>query len=354
MPAPVHPENLQRVGFLSCVPRLLRHFGVDPLEVLHEAGLNENALDNPDSAIPYQTMGRIVALAAQKTGCPHFGLEIGKHIGVAALGLIGKLMQNAPTLRSALHYFATHHHRNSHGGVVYLIDNGHEAFFGYAIYQVNMPGHSVISDGAGLAAFNIVRELTGAHCSGVLRIVLARSEPETLKPYLRAFGTRPRFDAEQTAIILPQRLLDQPLTNADPSLRKILERQILDSWHSGDLDTMTQLRRALRVGLLKGDVSAVGISMQLGIGRRTLQRRLDALGFSFQDALDEARCEFAKQLLLNTKLGIGEIGALVGYADPSVLTRGFTRWVGVTPSEWRSHCETRPSSARLQEVGACQ
>jgi AraC-like DNA-binding protein len=145
-------------------------------------------------------------------------------------------------------------------------------------------------------------------------------------------------------------LLDQPVAKADPALRKILERRILDSWHSGDLDTMTQLRRALRVGLLRGDVSAVGISMQIGIGRRTLQRRLDALGFGFQDALDEARCEFVKQLLANTKLGIGEIGSIVGYADPSVLTRGFTRWVGMTPSEWRINCETRPGSTRLQRI----
>jgi AraC-like DNA-binding protein len=28
---------------------------------------------------------------------------------------------------------------------------------------------------------------------------------------------------------------------------------------------------------------------------------------------------------------------IVGYAEASVLTRGFSQWTGMTPSQWRSN-----------------
>ena len=77
--------------------------------------------------------------------------------------------------------------------------------------------------------------------------------------------------------------------------------------------------------------------MSLGLGRRTLQRRLDEAGVGFQEVLDQTRCEYAKQMLTNTRLSIAEIANIVGFKDHSILTRSFTRWAGVTPSGWRTH-----------------
>jgi hypothetical protein len=99
--------NLQRVGFLALLPRLLRSFGVEPTPVLSAVGLQDNALDDPNKAIPYVTMGRLMERAAQATGCSTFGLELGKTIGLSTLGPVGELMRNSPTVRAALQTFAT-------------------------------------------------------------------------------------------------------------------------------------------------------------------------------------------------------------------------------------------------------
>jgi AraC-like DNA-binding protein len=79
------------------------------------------------------------------------------------------------------------------------------------------------------------------------------------------------------------------------------------------------------------------VARELGLGGRTLQRRLNESGLGFQDVLDQTRCEYAKQMLANTRLGIAEIANIVGFKDHSILTRSFTRWAGVTPSGWRAH-----------------
>jgi AraC-like DNA-binding protein len=335
------PENLQRVGFLSYVPELLRRFGVDPQEVLAAAGLDANALNDPDGTIPYRSMGLLAQVACEKTHCPHFGLEIGRQIRIETLGLIGKLMQNSPTLRVALQDFALHQHRNAHGGVAYLMEDEPQAFFGYAVYQPDVPGKSLICDGAAMGLFTVFCELVGKNNAWALEVLLSRSEPQNVAHYRHSFGVKLSFNADQTAVVFPRKMLDKPIAGADARQRIVLEKQVRELWYSGDMDLTTHLRRELRVALMRGHVSAVAIAAHLGMSRRTLHRRLEASGLQFQEALDETRCEYAQQLLAYTRLEIAHITTIVGYTDPSVFTRGFVRWTGMTPSQWRANLATK-------------
>jgi AraC-like DNA-binding protein len=329
-------ENLQRVGFLAYMPVLLRRFGVDPLEVLAAAGLSPHALDNPEATIPYRAVGLLAVASCERTGRPHFGLDIGREIRTSTLGILGELMRNAPTLRVALQDFALHQHRHAHGGVVYLMEDQLQAFFGYAVYQPNVPGNSMICDGAAMGAFTVFCELTGGSSTSGVEVLISRSEPLNVAHYRRSFGVKLSFNADQTAIVFPRRMLEQPIAGASARRRRMLEEQIRALWFAGDNDIFTRLRRELRIALIRGHVSAITIAAQLRMNRRTLDRRLSALGLPFQKALDETRCEYAQQLLAYTRLEIAKIATIVGYTDPSVFTRAFVRWAGLTPSRWRA------------------
>jgi AraC-like DNA-binding protein len=261
-------------------------------------------------------------------------------------------MRNAPTLGDALRDFSAHQHRNAHGGVAYLQVDRHQVFFGYAVYQPDVPGNHLICDGAAMAAFNIVCELAGPDHAPSMEVLFSRAEPSDLTAWQRAFRVKLRFNAGQTAVCLPLTLLDQPVTGADAGLRKVLRKRVAALWYAGEFDIVTQLRHALRIALLSGRISGNEISAQLGMSRRTLHRRLEARGLRFQQVLDETRCEFARQLLANTRLGVGEIGLIVGYSDPGVFTRGFARWAGMPPSEWRSNIDAR--RPKLKSMGASQ
>ena len=333
-------RNLQRVGFLTAVPGLVRRLGATPSEVLESAGLSYNALEDPESTIPYKAMGRLVQAAAAKTSCLHFGLELGRQIRIDKLGPIGKLMLTSPTVRAALTNFAVNQHRNAHGGVAYLLEEKHYAFFGYAVYEAEVPGIDVICDAAALAAFNMVGELVEEEADLPLEVFLAREEPADLRPYHRAFGTRITFDAEQTAVRLPKSLLDQSLRTADPTRHAELEKRVHLLWTSGVDDLKTRLQRSLRTSLIRRQVSVSSTAAELGMHPRTLQRRLRAEGLSFQETLGEIRCEFVQQLLRHTRLGVGQISRIVGYQHPSILTHEFTRWTGFRPSVWRLNCQS--------------
>ena len=337
---PLEPQQL--VGFLASLPAILSSHGVDPQEVLASAGLSAHSLDNPEDSIPYSNMIDLLALAVQKAATPHLGLQIGQALRIAHLGVIGELMRSAPTLRGALQDLAANQHHYAPGCAVYLIENKEsgKAFFGTAAYQPGLRRNLILWDSLAMAAVTLIRELAGSRDDAVLEVLLSRNEPQDVVPYRQAFAVDLRFNAEQTAAVLDATRLDQPLSSADPGLHGAALARARALGHASELDIVSRLRRFLRVALLRGKVSANQISVQLGMSRRTLHRRLDAEGVHYQEILDETRCGFAQQLLADTTLRIGEIATIVGYTDPSALTRRFIRWTGVPPNEWRSNLKS--------------
>jgi AraC-like DNA-binding protein len=69
---------------------------------------------------------------------------------------------------------------------------------------------------------------------------------------------------------------------------------------------------------------------------RTLHRRLSESATGYRQLVNESRFAFAKQLLRDSSMDLGEISELLGYAAPGVFTRAFRRWSGTTPAAWRA------------------
>jgi AraC-like DNA-binding protein len=88
-------------------------------------------------------------------------------------------------------------------------------------------------------------------------------------------------------------------------------------------------------GSAPGDTSLAHIARLFKLHRRTLNRRLRALGTSFKVLIEEARYDVARQLLRDTSLPIADIAASLDYADAAAFTRAFKRWSGVSPGAWR-------------------
>lgn len=59
-------------------------------------------------------------------------------------------------------------------------------------------------------------------------------------------------------------------------------------------------------------------------------------GKSFYDILNAVRIRKAKELLLDPKLKIGEIGEMVGYADTAHFARTFKKLEGMSANEYRN------------------
>jgi AraC-like DNA-binding protein len=98
---------------------------------------------------------------------------------------------------------------------------------------------------------------------------------------------------------------------------------------------VNDLKRVLRVEMLRGATSASHVAQILKLHRRTLNRRLSDCGTSFQQLLDEVRYDSARHLLHLTRMPLAHIAASLGYAEASAFTRAFRRWSGTTPTQFR-------------------
>ena len=56
---------------------------------------------------------------------------------------------------------------------------------------------------------------------------------------------------------------------------------------------------------------------------------------SFRNILDEVRSDFARSLLQDRSLSIGDIAFFLQYSEPAAFHRSFRRWTGRTPQAFR-------------------
>lgn len=321
-----------RVGVLAELPAVLLELGVDPGAVLEAAGVAPAVLRNPENRMPFQDVGRLLDAAVEATGCPHLGLLIGLRGGLHSLGVVGRLMATAPTVRDAILDLCVNQVRFIEGAVTYFTAPGGVGLWGYAVQAPPLRGVATIMDGAMGIGASLLHQLSGLRAD---QIRFGRAAPGDGKAFRAAMGIPCVFDAEQTCLVLAPEVLAAPVRTADPVLRRILQRQVSEYWARAQPPVAEQAKRALAAYVTAGESTLEVVANSLGLGPRTLNRRLQAEGTSFRAVLDQTRHEVACQLLQTTRMPVTEIGTALGYATPPGFVRAFRRSAGQPPSEWR-------------------
>lgn len=126
----------------------------------------------------------------------------------------------------------------------------------------------------------------------------------------------------------------------------------LDNPHGGDLVTelLASLERtalddplihALRQLLVapdrRYDVSTA--ARGLGVSTRTLQRKLQQYGTSFQRELQAAQMQRAQEMMLHSSQSLSEIALEVGFSSLQHFSTVFHKVTGKTPRHWRREQE---------------
>lgn len=98
----------------------------------------------------------------------------------------------------------------------------------------------------------------------------------------------------------------------------------------------------LETGGARPDYEA--IAREAGMSVPTLRRRFRAAsGVAIHEHHLRSRLAEARRLLAESRLGIKEIAALLGYSDVFYFTRQFSAKVGVSPGVYRASVQTTSS-----------
>lgn len=102
-----------------------------------------------------------------------------------------------------------------------------------------------------------------------------------------------------------------------------------------EVPTARRVRAVLLEGLPSGLLSMEDVARKLALSKRTLQRRIEAEGTSYQQLLRETRQSLARHYLEKTALPAAEISFLLGFDEPNSFYRAFRAWTGATPNSVR-------------------
>ena len=78
------------------------------------------------------------------------------------------------------------------------------------------------------------------------------------------------------------------------------------------------------------------IAHRLGLGQRTLARRLNDEGLTFSALLGRLRHDLADRYLADGDTSISQIAWLLGYQEVSAFSKAYKRWTGKAPRAMRT------------------
>jgi AraC-like DNA-binding protein len=322
---------LQRIGYLTLVPKLLSDLGVDPAKILDVSGLPLDGLDHAEGEIAYEAVATLIRACVELTRCGHFGLLLG-HRAAAALSpeLIADILGRAPTLGTAFSNVLRRQDRLANGGALYLLDQSDTIVCGFAVYQSASNVAAQLNDAAVAVAIGMLRRILAQHEMNAVYACLPRSAPREVGTYAACLGNAIQFGSQHAGLCLPKTLLARELPLAEP-----LPGEGSPPATDHDLDLAVRLRRTLTVALLSDEFRLDRKVSRLGMPARTFHRRLATHGIGFRAMLDEVRFDIASELLLHSCLNICTVATILRYAETSVFTASFRRWTGCSPTAWQ-------------------
>ena len=284
--------------------------------------------------MPYSEIVALLAKAAEVAECPHFGLLLGEEHDHRSLGLLGELMANAATVGEALQDFVTWQMDLSRAAASYLYRSGDAFHFGYGIYERNAPGSFQVYDLTITVGRNIVSSLS-RDAVRPEEILICHRSPPNRQPYERILHCVPRFDQSLNCLVLSEAAMQHRLADADPMKRHAVLQKLRDIAGPNMASLSARTRHVLRSSICTGDVTMAALAQQFDIHPKTLERRLAAEGYSFEQIRDDVRYAVARDLLELTDLPVGEVALALSFASHSTFDHAFRRWSGKTPTEWR-------------------
>ncbi len=190
---------------------------------------------------------------------------------------------------------------------------------------------------------SIGRHGTGTRLSPVrVELLQPRAHVRAIE---RHFGCPVVCGAVRNAIVFRAADAERPFVTRNAELLGMLAPQFEEELkrENADENFLERVRSAIQQKLTGQRPTIEDIADALHVSPRTLQRRLQDEGSSFQRVLEEARHQLARHYLNNSFLELNEAAYLLGYNDANSFVRAFRTWEGMPPARWRE--QQRASAA---------
>lgn len=312
--------------------------GVSAARLYEAVNLDASLLEDPDSRLPFEQIVALYEKAAELTGDDNFGLHIGQTVNPTAFDVVGYCALNSSTLGAAFARVARYHSIWTDGALFTLESANEISAIVYRYVDTSIHEHRQDSEMTLATVTTLCRNIATPDFAPA-SVEFQHAAPADVSEHRRLFNCSLKFDASLNRLSFPSSYLSLPIAKADASLCAVLDRhaeELLAKYPPRD-SLIEQVRTLIAAEFRGGEPSLERIADQLGLTSRTLQRKLQELGTSYNDVLDQMRCQLAMRYLREPQMAICEVAYLLGFSESSSFHRAFKRWTGVTPKEFRTN-----------------
>ncbi|MFC3612556.1 AraC family transcriptional regulator ligand-binding domain-containing protein [Lutimaribacter marinistellae] len=312
-------------------------------KAMDAAGLPFHFIDERAGYISEHSLATFIHEAARSAGRQNIGLLWSSVLTVADYGAWGEYVLSAPTLEAALcrASAAMPYHASTDRAWLERADPLSRFCYGFGLRT-----HHAYAD-MGFSAIGAILSIFRAYLGpGWFPAAVLLDFPK-VPGFTEAedvFACPVIWDAPRLAVVFETSCL-----HAERSVGcRYGPTTIEDIWRErrdGAPRTVSgQVTALLWHQLYRHDTSIDATARSLGVGVRTLQRRLEAEGVRFRRLVNDVRVARAKELLSLPTETVSGIASALGYETANNFSRAFKSATGASPSEYRR---------RIVGPGAC-
>lgn len=313
---PVLEAFLQQGGRLSS---LADSMGVSDLWIL-----------NPPQKITTEQYLNLLLNSSQLLQDGHLGIRIGQHAGLANFDVLGQALANtqskALTLAQALQQVMVLERLVHRLGDSRIQVEGHNIrLIWRAQYQQDKAARLVVESVlAGI--IHLAQQLTG-RLIPVREVSFVHEKPSDyqVQLYQQGFRADCLFNQKTNSLVIAAEVLAWPLRKTEELFKQaITTEKIVD-----------QIKHLLE-GNMMSNLKLAQVAAMLGMGERSLQRKLKQHETSFQQVLATVRLQQAYGYLKYSNLSILHISQLLGFKEQSSFNHFFLQQTGSSPLRYKT------------------
>ncbi|GAB2597057.1 AraC family transcriptional regulator [Spirosoma areae] len=305
-------------------------------QICRQSGVDMNALTQEATAtLTTQQMGALWLNASELSHDPLFGLHFGESSQVSALGVVGELVRLSRTVGEALTQAATFTQlvtdlfkmdvtRSGQSFTIRFIPDGHHQNQSSFVFRQIMDF---------FMAFTI-HEVDG--------LILQKMRPTAVwlpideanqVEYERVFRCESIQNIADYKLEFAGQYWDEPILTADYELQGAWLRKVaaFNDAVGHPKAYSDRIINFLLANAYLGVPTLDAVAANLNVSSRSLQRKLQEEGITYQQLADSMRKSLALHYLDAGQHPIKEVSYILGYNELSAFHRAFRRWTGTTP-----------------------
>lgn len=338
LPLPID-ERLNAPYKVCALVDVVAPMGIDAIRVLEGTGLQPDQLTNAQTRISVRQFSQACRNVIQAGAAPNTAFEVGSRMHISSYGMYGYALLCCETLREVARLAVRYHRLATPAVDMVFREEPNEAVWSFdriVEADVDDPLYRFLIEMQFAIHLTLGRDLVGPAFQ-LSRVMARYSRPDDVEAYQQYLGCPVSFDNLNNELRYSGALLSAPTTYPNPltvaMASEICERMLEEGQRDSGVAGRV-FRLLMKVPGKFDDMET--IAARLNTTPRTLRRRLQTEGTSYQDILAEVRCQLAKEYLRTTRLSTEHIADALGFSDAANFRHAFRRWTGKTTSEFRT------------------